>query len=106
MEGGVMINERYENGEQVSVITCDRCGMTISDDGIEMQERFAVRFMAGYASVFGDENIVEGDFCQTCIHEVLGQYCRVRVGDPFSPEHRIQGAPEKIYQPNQLPEAE
>ncbi|GAB1393178.1 hypothetical protein MASR1M60_13410 [Rhodocyclaceae bacterium] len=101
-----MISERFEGGKHVSIITCDRCGKAISDDGIEMQERFAVRFKAGYASVFGDENIVEGDFCQTCIHEVLGQYCRVREGDRFSPGHRIQVAPEKIYQPDQLPEVE
>lgn len=28
-----MISEQFEGREQVSIITCDRCGMTISDDG-------------------------------------------------------------------------
>lgn len=100
-----MIIKHLENDKQVSIITCDRCGKIISDDWVEMQERFAVRFVAGYASVFGDGSIVEGDFCQTCIHEVLGQYCRIRSGDPES-EQKTQEAPVKIYQLCQMAEDE
>lgn len=88
------------------IIQCDRCGMVISNDGLEMQERFAVRFRAGYGSAFGDGNVVEGDFCQKCIHATLGGYCRVRADGVGSPEHRTGADPQRIYQADQLPGAE
>lgn len=86
------------------VTTCDRCGreMIPNDLDCEHQERLAVRFRAGYGSEFGDGNLVEGDFCQHCVKEVLGAWLRVTVDDPFEPHHRLAGEPRQAYQEYQL----
>lgn len=44
------------------VTICDRCSreMIPNDQDCEHQERLAVRFRAGYDSVFGDGSLVEG----------------------------------------------
>lgn len=99
-----MIREKHKVIVERTVCTCDRCGKDIiqEEDLSEWQERFAIRFRGGYGSIFGDGNTVEGDFCQNCIHDVLGKYCRIKLDDPFRPEHIVLGDPEKIYQPNQL----
>ncbi len=58
------------------VCTCDRCGRVMEEGlaDLEWQERFIISCRCGYGSVFGDGNLVEGDFCQECIQAVLGKY--------------------------------
>jgi hypothetical protein len=90
------------------VCTCDRCGreMTFEEHTSDWQERFAIRFRGGYGSVFGDGNIVEGDFCQQCIHDTLGKYLRITQDGPFDCQYEQDGEPEKIYQSYQLDKKE
>lgn len=86
------------------IFTCDRCGCSMSaeDDVMEWQERFIFSFRAGYGSVFGDGNYVEGDFCQKCIQSVLGKWLRVVDDDPFESRHKPSQAAEKIFQSYQF----
>ena len=99
-----MIRYQHKVLVERTVCTCDRCGKEsiYEEDPVEWQERFSIRFRGGYGSVFGDGSSVEGDFCQACIHQVLGKYCRIRIDDPFDQKLPVTGDPEKIYQPNQL----
>jgi hypothetical protein len=86
------------------VCTCDRCGR-VMEEGLadfEWQERFIISFRGGFGSVFGDGNLVEGDFCQECIHAVLGKYLRVIIDDPFEAKHQQSNDAEKILQPYQF----
>ena len=103
-----MIRENQKITVERTVCTCDRCGreMTQQDHSVEWAERFFIRFRGGYGSEFGDGSIVEGDFCQHCIYQLLGRYCRVKTDDPFQPEHVVAGDPEKICQPHQLDDIE
>jgi hypothetical protein len=56
---------------------CDRCGKKITpDDAFEWEEKYLIRFTGGYGSVFGDEEQIECDLCQTCLHELIGPFCR------------------------------
>jgi nitric oxide reductase large subunit len=82
------------------ICTCDRCGSAVDkeQDMMEWQERFIVSFRAGYGSVFGDGNYVEGDFCQECIQTVLGKWLRVIDDNPFEPNHRPANEAEKLLQ--------
>lgn len=59
--------------EQVStsvpaVIVCDRCGRRLEKEahGFEFQEALCLRFVGGYASVWGDGSTIEVDLCQQC----------------------------------------
>ena len=63
----------------VKVVTCDRCGKQMSEDEPRggYNNRTQIRFRAGYASLFGDGNKVEGDLCDQCLYDVLGRYLRV-----------------------------
>jgi len=63
----------------VKVVTCDRCGKQMSEDEpwSGYNNRTQIRFRAGYASLFGDGNKVEGDLCDQCLYDVLGRYLRV-----------------------------
>lgn len=99
-----MIRYQHKVLAERTVCTCDRCGKDIiyEENPVEWQERFSIRFRGGYGSVFGDGSSVEGDFCQACIHQMLGKYCRIKIDDPFDPKQVVTGDPEKIYQPNQL----
>lgn len=56
---------------------CNRCGRDLTAD-TEKHESLEIAFVAGYDSVFGDGNKVEGDFCQHCIQELLGQWLCIR----------------------------
>ena len=64
---------------EAKVVICDRCGKRMSDD--EPYEgynnRTQIRFRAGYASLFGDGNKIEGDLCDKCLHDLLGPYLRI-----------------------------
>ena len=53
---------------------CDKCGNEIKDD-MELQETCSIRFVGGYASVFGDMNHVECDLCQNCLKDLIGDFC-------------------------------
>jgi hypothetical protein len=68
----------------VKVVTCDRCGAQMNEDNPASGygNRTQVRFRAGYASLFGDGNRVEGDFCDQCLHDLLGRYLRIVEPDP------------------------
>jgi hypothetical protein len=103
-----MIRQNHKVVVERTVCTCDRCGKDIicEENPAEWQERFAIRFRGGYGSVFGDGNAVEGDFCQSCINQLLGKYCRIKIDDPFDSTAPATDNPEKIYQPNQLDLAE
>ncbi|TAN02567.1 MAG: hypothetical protein EPN36_16580 [Rhodanobacteraceae bacterium] len=63
----------------VEQATCDRCGHVMTDayhhSGFN---NFAmVRFRAGRDSKFGEDRYVEGDFCDTCLFELLARYMRI-----------------------------
>ena len=83
---------------------CDRCGLVMAQDAkdTEWEERFIISFRAGYASIFGDGNFVEGDFCQTCIKSLLGQWLRLTEDNPFDHKYQPISVPHHIYQDYQF----
>ncbi|MGO9444618.1 MAG: hypothetical protein ACLPXB_07555 [Thiobacillaceae bacterium] len=89
-----------------TVIVCDCCGreMLANDQDFEHQERIAIRFRAGYGSVFGDGSLVEADLCQHCLRDVLGKFLRVTLDDPRDPQHHLRSPAEarRAYQEYQL----
>lgn len=89
---------------QEDIIACDRCHREMSPDSTdcELQERTAIRFRAGYGSVFGDGNLVEADICQHCLQEVFGKYLRITEDDPFDPQHKLADEASNAYQERQL----
>lgn len=89
---------------QEEITVCDRCHREMLPDSTdcEHQERIAIRFRAGYGSVFGDGNLVEGDICQHCLKEVLGKYLRITEDDPFDPRHKFSDEASNAYQEYQL----
>lgn len=93
----------------VERVTCDRCGHVMTDvyHHSGFNNLVMVRFRAGRDSKFGEGRYVEGDFCDTCLFELLARYMRIiddsRVPDSedffrcYSPrrlfiEHQIAGA--------------
>ncbi len=44
---------------------------------LEIQEFHRIRFIGGYASVFGDVDHIECDLCQRCLKEMIKDYFRV-----------------------------
>ena len=89
---------------QEEIVVCDRCSREMVPDGsdCEHQERIAIRFRAGYGSVFGDGNLVEADICQHCLQEVLGKYLRITEDDPCAPHHKLREEASRAYQEYQL----
>jgi len=68
-----------ERDEAVSM-TCDKCGKVITQDGngiFEWQEKYCIRLIGGYSSVFGDGAEIACDLCQDCLKELIGPYCRI-----------------------------
>lgn len=67
------------HNHEAKVVICDRCGKRMSDDEPYdgYNNRTQIRFRAGYASLFGDGNKVEGDLCDKCLHDLLGPYLRI-----------------------------
>jgi hypothetical protein len=80
---------------------CDRCSREMLDSSFEWNERVTISYRAGYGSVFGDGNIVEGDLCQQCVSDLLGRYLRVRVTHGLD-NVRPGAEPHHAYQPHQL----
>lgn len=76
--------------------------MEPGDMDCELQERIAIRFRAGYGSLFGDGNLVEADICQHCLQEVFGKYLRITEDHPFDPQHKTSEEPYRAYQDYQL----
>lgn len=62
--------------EVIKSITCDICGKTYFDH-FEHQEFHLIRFTGGYGSIFGDENEIECDICQKCLHEMIKDKYRI-----------------------------
>jgi len=63
---------------------CDRCKKQYSyeEDMLDIQESHKIKFTGGYASVFGDGNMIECDLCQDCLSELIKDFCR-KVGEAF-----------------------
>ena len=59
--------------------TCDKCKTTYTKENkpFEFQEFHHIRIRGGYGSVWGDEEIIECDFCQHCLYEMIKDYMRV-----------------------------
>lgn len=103
---------------ETKVVTCDRCGKKMCDDDPYggYSNRTQIRFRAGYASLFGDGNKVEGDLCDQCLYELLGPYLRIVESDalqaweygkdpakPISEFFDMQAR--RLYAPYQTPHA-
>ncbi|MGF1760697.1 hypothetical protein L4D76_22800 [Photobacterium sagamiensis] len=62
---------------EVSQLTCDKCGFTASSEDAEFHEFLCIDKTGGYNSVFGDGNHIELDLCQDCLKELLGSWIRI-----------------------------
>jgi hypothetical protein len=82
---------------------CRRCGFDLESDDFEYQERLIISFRAGYASVFGDENVVRTILCQNCVKAVLGPWLEVVEDDD---RHEVKvSQPVGVYPPHQVKES-
>jgi len=59
-----------------SGIVCDVCKKEYTDS-METQEFLHYADTGGYASVFGDMNVLKLDMCQHCVKDILGEYLQV-----------------------------
>jgi len=66
--------------EKLIAIQCDKCKVRYNDV-METQEFLFINFVGGYNSIFGDGDKIEGDICQHCFKEVLGEYLTVTSDD-------------------------
>jgi hypothetical protein len=65
--------------EVVETKVCDKCKKRVGkDEWIEFQEFHHINFIGGYDSVFGDTTKVECDLCQSCLKEMIGEFCRIK----------------------------
>lgn len=58
------------------VFTCDKCNKEIIDE-LELQEILSIDFIGGYKSIFGDNNHINCDLCQSCLYELIKDYYRI-----------------------------
>lgn len=65
---------------QPEALRCSCCGLEMPDSNPERDEAVVIAFRGGFWSVFGDENHVEGVFCQHCLQTLLGPWLRVTEG--------------------------
>ena len=80
---------------------CSRCKADLQVDFYEFQERLEVCFRGGYGSVFGDEYVVRGTFCQRCFQKLLGPWLQILSDTSY---HRIREvAPFGVFQAYQFP---
>lgn len=105
-----MTLERVAMGIDATVLgdgtpcTCKRCGLDLTSEMDEWQERLEIHYRAGYGSIFGDENVVSTTLCQRCVKAVLGEWLDVQQDNDG---HRVKVEPPKgAYQPYQLPKGE
>jgi len=58
---------------------CDRCGLAMeeSDHRSGFHNLAVIRFQAGPGSQFGEGRHVEGDFCDTCLFQMIARYARI-----------------------------
>jgi len=68
---------RMEAVEYLEEWICDKCGKSIGDDDMVLQESLSIKFTGGYSSVFGDGNNIEVDVCQNCLKDMIGLFCRI-----------------------------
>ena len=62
--------------------TCDRCATVVDIEAdlrsvCEAQEALHIDFLGGYGSVFGDGYRVQCDLCQSCLHVLIKDFCRI-----------------------------
>jgi len=94
---------------QLGRAVCDRCGhlMDEADHRSGYNNLTLLRFRAGHESKFGDGKLIEGDFCDACLYELLARYVRV-VDDRDTPDSadffRFE-APKRLYAEHQLAHA-
>lgn len=69
---------------QDEVLVCDRCGKENDIRTLDRKQAFSFSFRGGYGSTFGDGNLIEGDFCDQCIRDTLGQHFHVSGADLFT----------------------
>ena len=88
---------------------CDRCGhvMDEADHRSGYNNLTLLRFRAGFGSKFGDGNLIEGDFCDACLYELLARHVRVvdDRGMPDSGDFFRFEAPKRLYAEHQLAHA-
>lgn len=58
---------------------CDCCNKIYYNktSDFEYYEKFSLNQDCGYASIFGDGNIIECDLCQMCLKKLLGNFIRI-----------------------------
>lgn len=85
---------------------CDRCGRVMDQESRESgyNNLTLLRFRAGYGSRFGDGNLVEGDFCDGCLFDLMGRYVRVIEGSdaPQSDDVFRADSPRRLYAEYQM----
>jgi len=65
--------------EIVESCKCDKCERVITngeDEILEFQEMLHIEMVGGPGSIFRDGTLIEGDFCQNCVNELLGKFLR------------------------------
>ncbi len=74
----IIYEERQSTVKSLISVQCDKCKKKFKrdDDVLEIQEFHHIGFTGGYASVFGDGDIIECDLCQNCLKELIGNYYR------------------------------
>jgi hypothetical protein len=74
------IKEKIEIEKEIcKSVICDICLHEFINDETnfyEIQEFTYIHKNCGYGSVFGDEDEIEIDICQTCLKQILGEYIR------------------------------
>jgi len=61
----------------VTFVVCDKCKRKIPVNDLEAQEIVQINHFCGYGSIFGDENTIRAEFCQSCVKDILGAYLRI-----------------------------
>src|SRR5690554_4993483 len=82
---------------------CDCCGLALSEDDYEHQERLRIDFRAGYASVFGDGNTVRAVLCQHCVQKHLGPWLTI-IAESEGADAPPTSSPRHAYQSYQFKE--
>ena len=71
-----MKNYKETKASEVESIVCDVCGEHYTDT-LDIQEFTSINKVGGYASVFGDGDIISLDICEHCLEEKLGEFIRI-----------------------------